>query len=84
MDKELMEKYQQAISLLQFRNPGCSFSGSFHPADGDKVLFTLYIVKTDEWKSGKKAFKPMDTKENALRYFIKASQNLVLKNMFNN
>ena len=87
MDKELLNKYQEAIGLLQYRNPGSSFSGVFQHLDSGDVAFELYIARLRDgfdWKSGKKLFKPMKSDEMALKYFIKSAQNLVLKNMFNN
>jgi hypothetical protein len=87
MDKELLNKYQEAIGLLQYRNPGCSFSGSFQHLDSDDVAFELYVARLRDgfdWQSGKKLFKPMKDETMALKYFIKSAQNLVLKNMFNN
>ena len=88
MDRELLSKYQEAIGLLQYKNPGYTFSGSFYHTDSG-VGFELYIVRPynpDEfdWKSEKKLFKPMKNEEMAIKYFIKVSQNLSLKNMFNN
>lgn len=76
MNEELIKKYQETITLLQYRLPGYSFYGSFRGEDGGKYSFELTIIG----KGGnfnKKVFKPMETEALALRYFINTAQNRV-------
>ena len=81
MNEELMRKYQDTISLLQFRNPNYSFHGEFIKDFDGKIAFKLTYYKTfndsEETSYSTKVFKYMDTSEKALRYFIKAAQNRV-------
>jgi hypothetical protein len=81
MNEELMKKYQDTITLLQYRLPGYSFNGEFVPL-GETVSFKLVYYKflsENDWGEGlkTKTFKPMKNSEQALRYFIKTAQNRV-------
>lgn len=81
MDEELMRKYQDTISLLQFRKPNYSFHGQFINDFDGKTAFKLTYYKTfngsEETSYYTKVFKYMNTSEKALRFFIKAAQNRV-------
>ena len=80
MNEELIRKYQEIISLLQYRNPKCSFNGEFVMGDNGKIAFKLIYFNPNEenWGGyGSKTFKYMKTNEDALRYFIKSAQNRV-------
>ncbi len=84
MNEELIRKYQETISLLQYRNPKNSYHGEFVSNSDGKSAFKLTFYKTFDdsspWSStsfGSKTFKYMNSNEEALKYFIKAAQNRV-------
>ena len=82
MNEEVLKKYQDTITLLQYRLPGYSFHGEFINLDEGKVSFKLVYYKApgdNEWVGGlkTKVFKPMKDNEQALWYFIKTAQNRV-------
>ena len=80
MNEELMKKYQDTITLLQYRLPGYSFYGEFVPS-GETVSFKLLCYKfydgNEQGDFKTKVFKPMKNNEQALWYFIKTAQNRV-------
>lgn len=82
MDEEIIKKYRDTITLLQYRLPDYSFHGEFVPL-GETVSFKLVYYKSpseNDWSSGgfkTKVFKPMKNNEQALLYFIKTAQNRV-------
>lgn len=81
MDEELIKKYQEAISLLQYRKPNNRYHGEFTLNENNKTAFklTYYTCSYDDllpWSNVKtKTFKYFDSRENALKYFIKTAQN---------
>ena len=85
MDEELIRKYQEAISLLQYRNPKYSYHGEFVSDWSGRSAFKLTYYKrldsTDSpWSAttfNTKIFKYMKSNEDALKYFIKSVQNRV-------
>ena len=85
MEEELIRKYQEAISLLQYRNPKYSYHGEFVSDWSGRSAFKLtYYTRLDSqdspWSAtsfNSKTFKYMKTNEAALRYFIKMVQNRV-------
>jgi hypothetical protein len=85
MDEELIRKYQEAISLLQYRNPKYSYHGEFvSDFSGRSALKLTYYTRLEStdspWSAttfNSKTFKYMKSNEEALKYFIKAVQNRV-------
>lgn len=78
MKYDLMKKYQDVISLLFSRNPKNFYYGSFVNDSNGKTAFKLSYYPLDgEYELSNKTFKYMDTKEDALSYFVKTAQNRV-------
>lgn len=78
MDEDILKKYQETITLLQFRHPGYTFHGEFiHDSNGN-VAFKLTYLNTLEMDGNRHIiFEYMDSPTKALKYFIYASQNRV-------
>ena len=50
MSEELVRKYQETITLLQFKMPGYTFTGDFVNSDDGKVAYRLSFFKGfDGW-----------------------------------
>jgi hypothetical protein len=83
MNEELIKKYQEAISLLHYRKPNNRYLGEFTLNEDNKTAFKLtrYTCSNDDLftlpKIKTKTFKYFDSKEDALKYFIKMAQNRV-------
>ncbi len=85
MNEEILRKYQETISLLQFRNPKYSFHGEFVSGENGKIAFKLLYYKNFDSEDGSwaastyntKTFKYMNSSEDAIKYFIKVAQNRV-------
>ena len=85
VSEDVMKKYRDTITLLQYREPGVSFHAEFVREFGNKVALKLTCLKnfnSDEgnWAGtsySSKTFKYADTEDKAIMHFVKASQNRV-------
>ena len=78
MDEELLRRYQEAITLLQFRHPGKSFSGDFSYGFDGKVALKLLMYNSHDFSDMKTIiFKYKESKGKAIMSFIKEVQNRV-------
>lgn len=75
MEEDIIRYYQEAIALLRLRNNGMEIYGEYdYGLDGNKKAFVLNYIVGDKLK--RMRFKPMSTATEALKYFIKCSQNI--------
>jgi hypothetical protein len=78
MNEELIRKYQETITLLQFRMPGYTFYGDFVNSYDGKIAYRLTFFKESDGNGAdtkRKIFKYMENSEKALWYFVKIAQN---------
>ncbi len=78
MSEELIRKYQETITLLQFRMPGYTFYGDFVNSDDGKIAYRLSFFKEFDGNNTnikRKIFKYMENSDKALWYFVKIAQN---------
>jgi len=73
MEEDIIRKYQETLALLQFRSPSTTFYGNFDIDDDGRYAFVLTVIK--KGSASKKKYKYMKNANEALRYFIRVSQN---------
>ena len=75
MEEDIIRYYQEAIALLRLRNNGIEIYGEYdYDSDDKKTAFVLKYIVGDKLR--KMRFKPMSNATEALKYFIKCSQNI--------
>lgn len=75
MEEDIIRLYREAIALVSLRNNNISLFGDFE-IDKDKTCFVLKWMDLDSGKLNKKRFRYAKDTTEALKFFIKYSQNL--------
>ena len=74
MEEGIIRYYQEAIALLSLRNNGIEIYGEYDYDENGGVSFVLNYFPENKLKKMK--FKYMPNATEALKYFIKCSQNI--------
>ncbi len=76
MEEDIIKLYQEAIALLRLRNNGIELFGDYELNDKKGVRFALKWLDTNRGLLCSEKFKFCKNHTEALRYFIKCSQNI--------